>query len=166
MASNYDISLGSDTIEILTSDKTYTSIQLTGSSSLNSDISVSIKESSDAINFISISDTIYTIPSGGDSIKIDVLDYTLDVLYLDIDVLSATVGEIDIFITDKKKDDSTSTTISGVVDIINPESLTIKELLRDNLIVQNEILCEQRITNEILMESFNVEVTKNDIDTL
>jgi hypothetical protein len=149
MASSYDISLGSDTIELLKSDNSYATIQIVSTVDLDSGVSVSLKHSSDGENYETITDTTTAISSGVNTVLIETLDYTLDTLYLDIDVLSATVGTLNIYISSKKKDsESVSATITGDVNVASTsESLANQDILIRNTRALEEIKELIKITN-------------------
>jgi hypothetical protein len=149
MASSYDISLGSDTIELLKSDNSYATIQIVSTVDLDSGVSVSLKHSSDGENYETITDTTTAISSGVNTVLIETLDYTLDTLYLDIDVLSATVGTLNIYISSKKKEDNEIVaTISGDVTVASTsESLANQDILIRNTRALEEIKELIKITN-------------------
>tara|TARA_R110000803_G_scaffold41208_1_gene88693 strand:+ start:455 stop:946 length:492 start_codon:yes stop_codon:yes gene_type:complete len=162
MASSYDISLGSDVIEILASENNYATIQIVSTSDLDSAISVSLKHSSDEENYESIASTTTAIASGVTTVLIETLDYTLDTLYLDIDVLAATVGTLNIFISTKKKEDNgVVATITGTVDASISGDVSTKDGSLHSLI--SELYTEQRITNKILMEVFDIVINNKDL---
>ena len=130
MASSYDISGGDSTIEILSSNDSFASIQIISTSTLNADISVNLKHSSNDANYEDLANTTQTIAAGESSILIETTEYTLDKLYLDIDVGSATVGTIEWYISSKKKDsDEVNATIEGSVNVSGNEDIILNQEL-------------------------------------
>lgn len=125
MASSYSISGGSSEVLISSSENTFISVQVVANASLDADITVKLKQTEDNTNYFDLAGTTNVLSSGGDSVVIESFDFTLSNCYLDINVGSATAGEVTIFVSSKKKDDSANVTatISGTVDsnIINSE---------------------------------------------
>ena len=102
MASSYSISGGSSEVLISSSDNTFISVQVVASASLDADITVKLKQTEDNTNYFDLADTTNTLSSGGDSVLIESFDFTSSNCYLDIDVGSATTGELTIFVSPKK----------------------------------------------------------------
>ena len=119
MASSYDISTGDGKVVLSNSDfDTYAAVQIISTSSLDADITVKLVHSSNGANYEDLADTSTTIASGENTVLLETYDFTLDTLYLDITVGSATVGTINIFTNNKKKVDSdVNATITGDVNV-------------------------------------------------
>ena len=146
--------------------ESFIAVQISSNSALDSSVTVKFQQASDGL-LIDIANTTNVIASGENTVLIETFDFTLSTLYLHIDVGSATAGELSISASPKKKDDdNVNATIEGVVVVDNPETQTVKELLRNILSIQKEQLLEQRINNKILMESGYAEITKSDIKQL
>jgi len=106
MASSYDISTGSGAVNLGEVTGTYVAIQVVADATLNADITVKLKQTSDGTNFEDLANTSTTMLSGGDSVLLESYDFVLDNVYLDIQVGSATAGELSLYTSIKKKEDS------------------------------------------------------------
>lgn len=156
MASSYDISLGNTTLEILKSKDSFASIQIISTSTLNNTVTVNLKHSSNDANYEDLANTTKTIASGENSVLIETTDYTLDGLYLDIDVGSATVGELNWFISSKKKDsESVSATITGDVNVASTsESLANQDKIISNTQLLNKMLKKLESIDKTLIKMY------------
>jgi hypothetical protein len=132
MASNYTISGGTARVDLTSSSSdTYVAIQVTSDSALDADITVLLQHSSDGINFENLG-TATTISSGVDGVLLETYDYTLNNLYLYIDVLTATLGTLNFFQSTKKKVNSgeVDATITGDITVDgNTEIIANQDLL-------------------------------------
>jgi len=114
LTSSVDISTYTVPVDLGNINGTYVGMQIIADATLNADISISLSQSSDGVNFEPLADTTQTMVSGGDSIFVESYDVVLDNLYLVVDVLTATVGELNLFVSTKKKVEVTS--ITNVID--------------------------------------------------
>ena len=152
MASSVDISTYTVPIEISRSSDTFVAIQVSSTSSLDADVTVSLQHATDN-QLIDIADTSTVIASGENTILIETFDFTLQTLYLKVDGGSATVGTLTINTSTKKKvDDSVTATVEGIADTnVTNEYLNVRA--NDNgLLVETlqNLLLEQMKTNKIL----------------
>jgi len=123
LASSYDISGGSTKIDLNGVEGTYIAVQVSASG-LDANVTVKLQQSSEAntvsdtaYKFLDLANTSATLTSATDSELLESFDFTLDSAYLDIDVGSATTGTLDIFVSSKKKDESSSTSIPSPLDV-------------------------------------------------
>ena len=105
MASTYTISTGTGRLALNDVTGTYVALQVTADSALNADITIKLQHTADGVNYFDLPSTEKTLVSGGDSVYIESYDYTLDNLYLYINVGSATLGTLDVLPSLKKKED-------------------------------------------------------------
>ena len=118
MASTYTISTGTGRLSLNDVTGTYVALQVTADSALNADITIKLQHTADGVNYFDLPSTEKTLVSGGDSVYIESYDFTLDNLYLYINVGSATLGTLDVLPSLKKKIDSTvDATITGDVNV-------------------------------------------------
>ena len=120
MASSIDISSYTIPVEISTSNDTFIAVQVSSDSALDADVTVSLQHATDN-QLIDIADTSTLLASGENTVLIETFDFTLQTLYLKVDVGSATVGTLSISTSTKKKVDSgeVDATITGDVNIVN-----------------------------------------------
>jgi len=137
LTSSVDISTYTVPVDLGNINGTYVGMQIIADATLNADISISLSQSSDGVNFEPLADTTQTMVSGGDSIFVESYDVVLDNLYLVVDVLTATVGELNLFVSTKKKVDSSATVIP------NP------------LPVSGDISIDNQVLNETNIDAFN-----------
>jgi hypothetical protein len=116
MASSYTISLGDGRVDLGNVTGTYIAVQVIGDSFLDADITVKLQQTSDGVNYDDLTDTTKTILSGGGAVVIESNDFVLDNIFLYVTVGSATTGEVNIFTSLKKKEDSGDVSISGSID--------------------------------------------------
>lgn len=133
MSSVYDISSGTGRVQISDdSIETFKAVQITANASLNADITIKLQQSSDEANFFDVTDVeTKTLSSGGGSDVLETENFTLDYLYLYVDVGSATLGQLDIFTNNKKKDSGSevTATIQGEVDSnITNDFVNVKDI--------------------------------------
>jgi hypothetical protein len=117
LASSYDISTGTGRLNLASDESTYLAVQLVADATLDADVTVKLQQSSDDANYEDLTGASGTLVSGGDSILVETYDYVLNDCYLYVDVGSATTGTIDIFVSSKKKEDSSSTSIPSPLDV-------------------------------------------------
>ena len=97
MASDYDISTGSGEIEIeIPAGSTIAGVQVISTSTLDDMIILKLKQSSDGLLFNDMPETPITADAGANTNLLQTNSFVVGKLYLDIDVLSATVGELNI----------------------------------------------------------------------
>ena len=87
------------------SNDTFIAVQVSSDSALDADVTVSLQHATDN-QLIDISDTSTLLVSGENTVLIETFDFTLQTLYLKVDVGSATVGTLSISTSTKKKEDS------------------------------------------------------------
>ena len=84
--SSYDISTGSGEILISSSLETSIFVQVVVNASLDADIVVKLKQTSDDVNYFDLADTTKTLVSGGDSDILESTDFVLNNCYVFIDI--------------------------------------------------------------------------------
>ena len=179
MASNYIISSGTGRISLGDITGTFIAIQVVADAALNADITVKLQHTEDDTNFLDIDNTSETLLSGGGSVRLQTADFTLLNAYLFIDVGSATLGELSLLTSLKKKEDSGSVEISGAIDanitnseldvnvtndLLSTSDASVKEILLEIASSQRELIIELKINNKILMECFEIEIEPIDVD--
>lgn len=153
MASSYDISLGSDNLELNSVDGTYIALQVVSTSALDADITVKLVQSSDGDNFEDLANTTETIVAGENSVYIESYDFTLDSVYLNIDVGTATVGEINIYVSNKKKVEVSGGGAGSDVNVTNdPLNVAVTNTPIDT-VVTNDI---EVTTSDLLKDAFGL----------
>lgn len=166
MESSFPISGGTDRVLISDTSSAYIAGQLTANSSLDADVTYKLQQSQDGLNFFDVDgDVSGTLLAGGNSKEFESSNYTLKYLYLYVDVGSATTGSINILISSKKKQysEDVDATIIGEVDVnvVNDDNIDTRDKFLFDLM--SDLYYEQRITNQILMEVFDVIITKKDL---
>jgi hypothetical protein len=153
LASSYDISSGTGRVQISTSNETFAAVQLSASG-LDADITYKLQHSSDDSNYLDLASTSGTLTSASDSDLVQTFDFTLDSLYVYIDVGSATTGTVNILLSDKKKEDSSevTATITGEVDanLTNTELDVVIDKDSEAINLLRNILKQQKLTNKLL----------------
>jgi len=155
----------------LVTEGTYLAVQVVGDALVSGTVTASLVQSSDETNFIDLSveepEATGIIPIGGGSILLVTEKLILEDCYLRITIAgSAVTGTISVYVSSKKKDNGDvpiNTTVVGDVTVTSAELPTVIEALVDLIALQRESLIEQRITNRILMDSYNIEITELDI---
>ena len=120
MASSYTISDGSGVIQLTPSTNVFRAIQIVSDSALDATVTVKLQQSSNDSNYEDLEGTLTTIVAGENTVLIETSDYTLDNLYLDVDVGSATLGTLNIFESNKKK-------VTSNVNVVSNPSSPFKE---------------------------------------
>lgn len=102
MASSYNISEGTGSVKLSSVKGTCIALQVVGSNDMDADVTVKIQQSMNGDNYGDISGTSKVLSPDGSQI-IETCNFILDEARLHIDVGSATVGTLNIFVSSKKK---------------------------------------------------------------
>ena len=95
MASDYNISTGPGEIELeIPAGSTIAGVQVISTSALDGAIILKLKQSSDGVEFNDMPEIPITADAGANTNLLQTNSFVVGTLYLDIDVLSATVGEL------------------------------------------------------------------------
>jgi len=98
MASTYDISTGSGRVQLdLQPDTDISGVFVISSSSLDAKIELKLQQSGDGVNFNDLPETPIRADAGMNSNLLQTQSYVGGSLYLYIDVLTATVGTLNLF---------------------------------------------------------------------
>lgn len=130
MASSYSISSGTGRVELGQDDSsTFYAIQITSTSALDATVTVKLQQSSDDNTYIDLANTSTTIAAGENTVLLETSDFTLNTIYLHVDVGSATAGVLNLFASSKKKEVAeTEATISGTADVnVTNSPLSVQE---------------------------------------
>lgn len=129
MASSYNISSGTGRVELGQDDSsTFYAIQVTSTSALDNTVTVKLQQSSDDNTYIDLANTSTTIAAGENTVLLETSDFTLNTIYLHVDVGSATAGVLNLFASSKKKDSGSEVSITGTSDVnVTNSPLSVQE---------------------------------------